>query len=146
MLASAEVARPVVVPVAAERGEVEAMSGQGEATRHLERPDRVDALIDFLAPAVLDVLARLDGDEFSTVDFIEVMQSDPTAAAAYDEALRRWGEGERYAKMVVHGQVIPSILRRSPLVEWIGFAHGEDDPYAVPARWRLAAREATPGP
>jgi hypothetical protein len=117
------------------------MSGQGEATRHLERPDRVDALIDFLAPAVLDVLARLDGDEFSTVDFIEVMQSDPTAAAAYDEALRRWGEGERYAKMVVHGQVIPSILRRSPLVEWIGFAHGEDDPYAVPARWRLR-----PGP
>jgi hypothetical protein len=41
--------------------------------------------------------------------------------------------------MVVHGQVIPGILRRSNLVEWLGFAHGEDDPYAVPGRWRLLA-------
>jgi hypothetical protein len=39
--------------------------------------------------------------------------------------------------MVVHGQVIPAALRQSGLVEWIGFAHGEDDPYGVPARWRL---------
>jgi hypothetical protein len=103
----------------------------------LDRPDRVEALIDFLAPVVAGVVRRLEGEEFTTVEFIEVMLTDPVVAAAYEQALRRWGEGERYAKMVVHGQVIPVALRRSGLVEWVGFAHGEDDPYAVPARWRL---------
>lgn len=105
--------------------------------RALDRPDRVDALIEFLAPTVDDILHRLEGDEFTTGEFIEVMLSDPGAASAYADALERWGEGERYAKMVVHGQVIPVALRRSGRVEWIGFAHGEEDPYAVPARWRL---------
>ena len=116
------------------------MADRGDETRRLERPDRVDALISFLAPSVGDVLERIEGDEFTTVEFIDILLTDPNAAAAYREALRRWGEGEHYAKMVVHGQVIPSILRRSARVEWVGFAHGEDDPYAVPARWRLLPR------
>ena len=103
----------------------------------LDRPDRVDAIMAFLAPTLDDILSRIEGDEFTTTEFIALVQSDPDANAAYLEALRRWGEGERFGKMVVHGQVIPGILRRSNLVEWIGFAHGEDDPYAVPGRWRL---------
>ena len=90
-----------------------------------------------MSPAVEDILRRLEGDEFTTAEFIEVMLSDPAAAATYKEAIRRWGEQEHYAKLVIHGQVIPGALRRSALVEWIGFAHGEQDPYAVPARWRL---------
>lgn len=111
--------------------------GHDDEARQLDRPDRVDALIDFLTPAVEDVLRRLEGDEFTTVEFVEVLLSDPRAGAAYAEALRRWGEGERYAKMVVHGQVIPAAMRRTGLVEWVGFAYGEEDEYAVPARWRL---------
>jgi len=103
----------------------------------LDRPDRVDAISDFLAPTIDDILSRIEGDEFTTTEFIALLQSDPEANAAYLESIRRWGEGERSGKMVVHGQVIPGILRRSNLVEWIGFAHGEDDPYAVPGRWRL---------
>ena len=103
----------------------------------LDRPDRVDAITAFLAPTIDGILARIEGDEFTTTEFIALLQSDPEANAAYLEALRRWGEGDRAAKMVVHGQVIPGVLRRSTLVEWIGFAHGEDDPYAVPGRWRL---------
>lgn len=103
----------------------------------LDRPDRVDAIIEFLGPTIEGILARLEGEEFTTVEFIEILQSDPPSNAAYIEALRRWGESERYAKMVIHGQVIPAILRRSDRVEWIGFSHGEDDQYAIPARWRL---------
>jgi hypothetical protein len=103
----------------------------------LDRPDRVDAISDFLAPTIDDILSRIEGDEFTTTEFIALLQSDRDANAAYLEALRRWGEGERSAKMVVHGQVIPGILRRSNLVEWLGFAYGEDDPYAVPGRWGL---------
>jgi hypothetical protein len=103
----------------------------------LDRSDRVDAITDFLAPTVEDILRRIDGDEFTTTEFIALLQSDPEANAAYLEALRRWGEGDRAAKMVVHGQVIPGILRRSHLVEWLGFAYGDEDPYAVPGRWGL---------
>jgi hypothetical protein len=103
----------------------------------LDRPDRVDAITAFLAPTIDGILRRIEGDEFTTTEFIALLQSDPEANSAYLEALRRWGESDRAAKMVVHGQVIPGILRRSNLVEWIGFAHGEDDPYAVPGRWRL---------
>lgn len=73
----------------------------------LDRPDRVDAISDFLAPTIDDILSRIEGDEFTTTEFIALLQSDPDANAAYLEALRRWGEGERSAKMVVHGQVIP---------------------------------------
>ncbi len=100
------------------------------------RPDLIDELIDFMSPSLIDVLERIDADEFSTVQFIEVLQTDPNAEAAYREALTRWSQDETYAKMVVHGQVIPAVLRRSNLVEWSGYAHGEHDPYAVPAWWR----------
>src|SRR5688500_6817073 len=90
----------------------------------LDRPDRVDAITAFLAPTSDDILSRIAGDEFTTIEFIALLQSDPEANAAYQVALRRWGEGDRAAKMVVHGQVIPGILRRSTLVEWLGSAHG----------------------
>ncbi len=113
-------------------------TGNPPAEPALDRPDRVDAITEFLAPTIGDILRRIEGDEFTTTEFIALLQSDPKANAAYLEALRRWGEGERAAKMVVHGQVIPGILRRSNRVEWLGFAHGEDDPYAVPGRWGLA--------
>jgi hypothetical protein len=120
-------------PVSEER----TMPATPEETKQLDRPDRVDALVDFLTPAVSDLLARLEGEEFTTGQFIEVMLSDPPSNAAYAESLERWGESDRYARMVVHGQVIPAAMRRSGRVEWIGFAHGEEDPYAVPALWRL---------
>ncbi len=113
------------------------MSSMPDETVHLDRPDRVDAIVEFITPAITDLVSRLEGEGFSTGQFIEVMLSDPPTAAAYAEALQRWGEGERYARMVVHGQVIPAALRRSGRVEWVGFAHGEEDPYAVPALWRL---------
>ena len=102
------------------------------------QPDEVDALTDLLAPVVEDMLRRIDGaDEFTTSQFIELMLTEPEPAAAYQEALRRWGESERYSKMVIHGQVIPQALRRSRLVEWAGYAYGEPDDYAIPAWWRL---------
>lgn len=115
----------------------------------LDRPDRVDAIMEFLTPVIEDLLARLEGDEFTTVDFIEVMRADEAGEAGYREAIRRWGESDQYAKMVLHGQVIPGVLRRSHRVEWLGFAHGVPDAYAVPAHWRLrhdsptASEEAT---
>lgn len=116
-------------------GKGQKMSDLGHG--NITKPDKVDELIDFLTPILHEILARLEGDSFSTVEFIDLLQTDPEANAAYLESLRLWGEGEEYSKMVVHGQVIPAVLRRSPLVEWAGYAHGVHDPYAVPAWWRL---------
>ena len=99
--------------------------------------DPIEELIDYLTPAATDILRRLDADEFTTIDFIEVLKTDPIANAAYEEAVRLWGEQDRYSRMVVHGQVIPLILRRSGLVDWVGYAHEQADDYAVPAWWRL---------
>lgn len=102
-----------------------------------ERPDLVEEIVQFLRPAVLAIVDRIEAEEFTTAQFIDVLQSDPGSKAAYDEALTRWGEDLHYSKMVVHGQVIPTILRQSPRLSWAGFAHGEPDPYAVPAWWRV---------
>lgn len=90
-----------------------------------------------MEPVINDLLQRIDGDAFTTTQFIELMRSVPEGKAAYEAAWRRWGEQEHPSKMVIHGQVIPLVLRRSRFATWDGFAHGEVDDYAVPAWWRL---------
>lgn len=99
--------------------------------------DKVDELIVFLTPFVRSLLERVEADEFTTTQFIEVMHLDPETELAYQQALAEWGESPDNARMVVHGQVIPAALRASGMVEWAGFAYGEDDPWAVPAIWKL---------
>ena len=102
-----------------------------------ESADEVEELIEFLAPYINPIVERVNVDEFTTVEFIAVMQQDPATAAAYDEAVNRWHENNpELAKLVIHGQVIPQLLRRGGLVEWAGYAYGEQDAYAVPAWWR----------
>jgi hypothetical protein len=97
----------------------------------------VDEVIAELTPAVDWLLAQIQPGEFTTTDFIQFMQSVPRTKAAYDEAIARWGEPEKPSKMVIHGQVIPAILRHSSIVEWIGYAYELEDEYAVPAWWRI---------
>lgn len=106
--------------------------------------DKVEEIVAGITPVVADLLRRAEGEEFTTTDFIALMRSDPAGERAYEDALRFWGENERASKMVVHGQVIPLALRRSGLVEWIGYAHGERDDFAVPAWWRLLPAEREP--
>ena len=100
----------------------------------------VEEMIAELTPAVEWLLKQIEPGDFTTSDFIELLISVPRSGEAYSEAIARWGEGERQSKMVIHGQVIPAILRHSPLVEWVGYAHELEDPYAVPAWWRVVAR------
>jgi hypothetical protein len=88
--------------------------------------DKVDELIVFLTPYIRSLLERVEADEFTTTQFIEVMHLDPESELAYQQAMAE-----------CHGQVIPAAMRASGMVEWIGFAHEEEDPWAVPAWWRL---------
>lgn len=97
----------------------------------------VDELVEKMFPYIEDLLKRLEGEEFTTNEFIDVMLQVPETKAAYDAAGRSWGEQRRQTKMVLHGQVIPAALRRSNQVEWVGFAHGEADEFAVPGIWKL---------
>jgi hypothetical protein len=96
----------------------------------------VELLISELTPAVEWLLAQMQPTDFTTNEFIAFMESVPRVKDAYDKALADWGEGERQSKMVIHGQVIPAILRHSSRVEWVGYAHEQADEYAVPAWWR----------
>lgn len=97
----------------------------------------VDDLVEKMFPYIEDLLRRLEGDEFNTNEFIDIMLQVPDTKAAYDAAGRAWGEQRRQTKMVLHGQVIPAALRRSNLVSWVGFAYGENDEFAVPGIWKL---------
>lgn len=97
----------------------------------------VDDLVERIFPYVEELLRRIDGEEFTTNDFITLMLQVPETEAAYEASIRAWGEDRRHSKMVLHGQVIPGALRRSRLVEWNGFAHGEADEFSVPAWWRF---------
>lgn len=108
--------------------------------------DPLEAATAFMEPFVFDVIERINVDEFTTVDFIEALQLDPEVKQAYEEAVAHWPDtNERAAKMVIHGQVIPTLLRKSGRVEWAGYAHGVADDYAVPAWWRrLPEGEASP--
>lgn len=99
--------------------------------------DKVDELIVFLTPYIRSLLERVEADEFTTTQFIEVMHLDPQTEVAYQQAMTEWGERPDHARMVIHGQVIPAAMRASGMVEWIGFAHEEEDPWAIPAWWRL---------
>ncbi len=105
------------------------------------RRDSIDELIEFMAPAIEAILARVDVPEFTTPDFIDAFLTDPDAEAIYLEAINRWGEDARSSKLVIHGQVIPGALRKSPQVRWAGFAHEIEDEYAVPAWWALTRDE-----
>lgn len=105
------------------------------------RRDSIDDLIDYLTPVVESILARVDVDEFTTPDFIEALRSDPAAERAYLEAIDRWGEDEHSSKLVIHGQVIPGVLRKSSQVRWAGFAHDVEDEYAVPAWWAMTRED-----
>src|SRR5687768_523770 len=76
---------------------------------------------------------------FSTKRFIAEIRSTEDGDAAYREALESMASGgEHMATMVLHGQVIPTLLRRSGLVKFGGFIHGnpaEDDGFGVPSLW-----------
>jgi hypothetical protein len=113
---------------------------------HSQIGDPLEAAIAYMEPYVFDIVERIDIDEFTTVEFVEAMQLDPAAKQAYEDAVNHWHEGDEFAaKMVIHGQVIPTLLRRSGKLEWIGFAHGVADDYAVPAWWRkLPETDASP--
>lgn len=97
----------------------------------------VEIIARDMAPVINEVLQRIEGEMFTTGQFIEVLRSVPEGEAAYEAAWRRWGEQEHPSKMVIHGQVIPLVLRQSSYVKWDGYAHEEEDAYAVPAWWRL---------
>lgn len=99
--------------------------------------DPAGAAAATLAPHVEDILRRINVDEFTTLEFIEAMQLDPAAARAFNQALAVIPEtDERRGRLILHGQIIPDLLRATGLVEWAGYAYGHEDPHGVPAWWR----------
>ena len=94
--------------------------------------------VAILEPHVEAAIGRMPGRRFSTKRVIEQLRASPDGAAAYAEALGYCGESDHMAHMVLHGQVVAELLRKSSQVRFGGFIHGEedeDDGYSVPAWW-----------
>lgn len=90
-----------------------------------------------MEPYIAPIIERINVDEFTTAEFVQALNMDPQTAAVYNEAIERWHEhDDQAAKLVIHGQVIPQLLRSSGMVEWSGYAYGHEDPYGVPAWWK----------
>ncbi len=105
--------------------------------------DPAGAAASILAPHVQSIIPRINVDEFTTLEFIETMQLDPAAKRAFDQALAIIPEtDEGRGRMILHGQIIPDLLRTTGLVEWAGYAYGHEDPYGVPAWWRKVSPES----
>lgn len=99
--------------------------------------DPIEDVIAFMQPYIAPIITRINVDEFTTGEFIQALNMDPESSAIYDQAIEMWHENsEEAAKLVIHGQVIPQLLRRSGLVDWSGYAYGHEDPYGVPAWWK----------
>jgi hypothetical protein len=104
--------------------------------------DPAGAAARTLAPHVESIIPRINVDEFTTLEFIEAMQLDPAAGRALTQALTIIPEtDEGRARMILHGQIIPDLLRATGLVEWDGYAYGHEDPFGVPAWWRRRTAE-----
>ena len=101
---------------------------------------------DAQANAILEgpveaAIAQMTEDRFSTRRIIAELRATLDGEAAYQAALQTLAPdpgSEHMGLLVLHGQVVPGILRRSKLVRFGGFIHGnpaEDDGLAVPSLW-----------
>lgn len=94
-----------------------------------------------LEPVVPDAVARMRNARFSTKSLIDEARSTPAGEEAYQRALAMIvddGATEHMARMIVHGQVVPGLLRRCGLVRFAGFIHGDpnqEDGFSVPSWW-----------
>lgn len=93
-----------------------------------------------LESAVEEAVQRMPTAQFSTKRLIDEIQLSSEGKAAYESALAAAGGGnDHMAHMIVHGQVIPGLLRASGRVRFAGFIHGEpseSDEFHVPSWWR----------
>jgi hypothetical protein len=101
-----------------------------------------DRAYEILEPVIDQTIENAPARRFSTKGLIDLVRTTPDGEAAYQSAVAAIIEeagSDHMAKMVIHGQVVPGILRRSRRVQFAGFIHGnpnEDDGYAVPSWWR----------
>jgi hypothetical protein len=110
-----------------------------------QRDDPISVAAGVLAAHIRDIVLRINVDEFTTLEFIEALQMDPAAKRAFERALAIIPEtDDRRGRMILHGQVVPDLLRATGLVEWSGYAYGHEDPYGVPAWWRKLSPTTNP--
>lgn len=104
------------------------------------QPDEYESAHQLLEPFVVGAIDRMPTDRFSTKRLIAEVQATADGRTAYEAALGiAEGGSPHMARHVIHGQVIPELLRGSGKVRFAGFIHGEpeeDDGYGVPSRWR----------
>jgi hypothetical protein len=105
---------------------------------------KYERAVDLIAPSVTQTLERApSGARFTILQLVRALRRDEQGEAAYQSALEVLADNPGWshaAAQVLHGQVIPSLLRASASVRFAGFAHDapadERDGTAVPTYWR----------
>ena len=105
---------------------------------------KYEQAMEQLSVFVTAMLGRVPvGRRFTTHQFITALRQEPAAEAAYQQSRALLADTPGWshaAAQVLHGQVIPELLRAAPGVRFAGFAHdappSEDDGTAVPSYWR----------
>jgi hypothetical protein len=105
---------------------------------------KYETAISTISPNIPRTLERAPrGKRFSTHQFIKAFRQDPEAEIAYQQAMTILADNAGWshaAAQVLHGQVIPELLRASLDVRFAGFAHDapaeERDGTHVPSYWR----------
>ena len=106
--------------------------------------DTYEAALEAVTSHVFRTLERAPrGRRFTTHQFIKAFRQDPEAEAAYQRAIEILAQSPGWshaAAQVLHGQIIPELLRATPNVHFAGFAHDapadQRDGTHVPSYWR----------
>jgi hypothetical protein len=96
--------------------------------------------VSAILPAVRETIELAPAERrFTTRQFVEALRLNAESEAAYQRALAALSTDPAWlhaATQVLHGQVIPELVRASGSIRFAGFAHGEpDDGTAVPCYW-----------
>jgi hypothetical protein len=97
-----------------------------------------EVAFDLLRPLVPLTLALLPEPEFTTRQFVMYLRATGPGEDAYTQAVSLWKDNLALGRQVVHGQIVPRLLREEAKATWAGYVYGdpaEDDGLSVPARW-----------
>ena len=97
-----------------------------------------EVAFDLLRPLVALTLALLPEPEFTTRQFVMYLRATDPGEDAYTQAVSLWKDNFSLGRQVIHGQVVPRLLREEAKATWVGYIYNEpaeEDGLSVPSRW-----------
>ena len=107
-------------------------------TRKEKEKNPIEQATDLLRPLIVPSLALVPEPEFTTRQFVMYLRATTPGEAAYSQAISNWKDNFTLGRQIVHGQIVPQLLRDEAGASWVGYVYNqpdEDDGLSVPSRW-----------